>query len=129
MSLKRAIQNWSLEYVDVVRSPGSAVRVFTSSERLANQLKINEITEVGEQVMKTETNAPKIGKLVRKNEMGDPRVGELVKKNQMDVPRVGKSSGGWKIGEEDRDGRSTSKKITKKVETGDRKVGELVKKI
>ena len=35
MSLKRAIQNLNMKYVDVARSPGSALRVFTSSERLA----------------------------------------------------------------------------------------------
>ena len=50
MSLKRAVQNWNVEYVGVVRNPGSAMRV-TSSERLANQL--------------------------RKNEMDDPKVGEI----------------------------------------------------
>ena len=26
---------WNLKYVDIVRSPGSVIRVFTSSERLA----------------------------------------------------------------------------------------------
>ena len=30
MSFKRAIQNWNMKYVDTVRSPGSAIRVFTS---------------------------------------------------------------------------------------------------
>ena len=34
MSLKRAIQSWNMKYVDVARSPGSALRVFTSKERL-----------------------------------------------------------------------------------------------
>ena len=48
MSLKRAIQDWNMKCVDIARSPGSAPRVFTSSERLANQLKINEIREVEE---------------------------------------------------------------------------------
>ena len=43
MSLKRAIREWNMKYVDIARSPGSAIRVFTSSERLANQLKITEI--------------------------------------------------------------------------------------
>ena len=32
MSLKRATQNWNMKHVDVVRSRGSATRVFTSSE-------------------------------------------------------------------------------------------------
>ena len=32
MSLKRAIQDWNMKYVDVAISPGSALRVFTSSE-------------------------------------------------------------------------------------------------
>ena len=54
-----------MKYVYIVRSPGSALRVFTSSERLANQLKINEIGEVGKPMMKIEMNAPKIGKLVK----------------------------------------------------------------
>ena len=48
MSLKRATQDWNMKYVDIARSPGSAAREFTSSERLANQLKINETGEVGE---------------------------------------------------------------------------------
>ena len=48
MSLKRAIQDWNMKCVDIARSPGSAARVFTSSKRLANQLKINEIREVEE---------------------------------------------------------------------------------
>ena len=30
---KRAIQNWNMKHVDIARSPGSAVRVFISSER------------------------------------------------------------------------------------------------
>ena len=62
MSLKRAMQDWNMKYVDIARSPWSTIRVCTSTERLANQLKINEITEVGELVTKFETNAPKIGK-------------------------------------------------------------------
>ena len=90
LSLKRAMQDWNMKCVDIARSPGSAIRVFTSSERLANQLKINEIREVGELVTKTETNAPKKGKLVRKFEMGDPKNGKSVKKNEMDDPKVGK---------------------------------------
>ena len=47
MSLKRAIQVWNMKCVDIARSPGSAIRVFISCERLASQLKINEIREVG----------------------------------------------------------------------------------
>ena len=39
-----------MKYVDVAWSPGLALRVFTSSERLANHLKINEIGEVGKLV-------------------------------------------------------------------------------
>ena len=90
-----------MKYVDTARSPGSAIRVITSSERLASQLKINEIDD------------PKVGKiedvekLVRKIETGDPRNRKLVKKNEMDVPKVEQI--GWKLGEEDRDGWSTSK--------------------
>ena len=79
LSLKRAIQNWNMKYVDIVRSPGSVLRVFTSSERLANQLMTNEIGEVGKLVTKIEVVAPKVGnigevgKLVKKIEMGAPK--------------------------------------------------------
>ena len=76
VSLIRAIPNWNMKCVDVARSPGSSLRVFTSSERLANYLKINEIGEVEKLAMKIEMDDPEIGKLVKKNEMGDPRVGE-----------------------------------------------------
>ena len=50
-----------MKYVDNARSPGSALRVLTSSERLANQLKSSEIGEVGKRVKKIEMDAPKIG--------------------------------------------------------------------
>ena len=42
LSLKAAIPDWDMKYVDIARSPGSALRVLTSSERVANQLKIND---------------------------------------------------------------------------------------
>ena len=42
VDLKKAMQNWNMKYVDIVRSPESALTVFTTSERLANQMKINE---------------------------------------------------------------------------------------
>ena len=45
MSLKRAIQNWNIKCIDVARSPGSVLRVFTSSEQLANHLMISEELE------------------------------------------------------------------------------------
>ena len=64
MSLKRATQNWNMKYVDVLRSLGSDMRVFTSSERLANKLKINEIGEnlkIGEE--ERDGLPPKLGKL------------------------------------------------------------------
>ena len=35
-----------MKFVDIARSPGSGIGAFTSSKRLANQLKINEISEV-----------------------------------------------------------------------------------
>ena len=89
MNLKRALQDWNMEYVDSPRSPGSAVSVFTSSERLTGQLKINEIREVGELVTETETNAPNIGKLVRKIEMGDPLARKLIKKVETGDRKVG----------------------------------------
>ena len=57
--------------------------MFTSSKRLANQLKTNETGEVG--------------KLVKKNEMGDPKVGKLMKKVETGDTKVGR------VGEEDPD--------------------------
>ena len=59
--------------------PGSALREFTSSERLANHLKITEVVQVGKLVTMTEVDAPKIGKLVTKTEMGGPQLGKLEK--------------------------------------------------
>ena len=55
-------------------NPGSALRVFTSSERLANQLKINEI---GKLVTKIEMDTPKFGKLLKKNDMSNSKVGKI----------------------------------------------------
>ena len=115
MSSKRAIQNWNMKYVYIVRSPGSALRVFTSSERLANQLKINDIGEVGKPVTKIEMECSenrKIGEggvrwMIQKLKIGV--VGQLVKRIEMDGPQT--------------------RKLMKKVETGDGKVRELVQKI
>ena len=123
MSLKRAIQNWNMKYVDVVRSPGSVMRVFTSSERLANQLKKNEmddpkVEKIGE-----------VGNLVKKIEMGAPRTGKLVKKNEMHGPKVEPVGVVAKLVERVELGGPQARKLMKKVETGDRKVGELVKRI
>ena len=56
--------------------------MFTSNERLANYLKINEIGEVGKLVTKIEMDDPKIGKVVKKIEMGRPQAGTLMKKVQ-----------------------------------------------
>ena len=55
------------------------LRVFTGSERLANQLNINEIGEVGKLVKKIEMGAAKIGKLVQRIQMNDPKVGKVWK--------------------------------------------------
>ena len=66
-----------MKCVGVARSPGSALKVFISSDRLANHLKINEIGEVGKLVTKIELGATNMGKMVKKNEMGDSRVGKL----------------------------------------------------
>ena len=115
MSLKRAIQNWNMKYVDLVRSPGSAFRVFTSSQRLANQLKINEIREGREQVTRIE--------------MGAPRIGKLVKKNEMDVPEVEKLGAVGNLMKRIETGGPQARTLMKQVETFDREVGELVKKI
>ena len=54
-----------MKYVDIARSPGSALRVFTNSERFANQMKINEIGEAGHLVKKSERCAPQIGEKER----------------------------------------------------------------
>ena len=90
MSLKRAIQNWNMKYVATVRSPGSAIRVFTSSERLANHLKINETVEFG-----------KIGEEERDGCSENWKMGEEERDGWFKV---------WKMeqlgtGEKDRDGR------------------------
>ena len=45
VDLKRAMQNWNMKYVDFVGSPESALRIFTSSGRLANQMNINGVWE------------------------------------------------------------------------------------
>ena len=89
VDVKGAMPNWNMKCVDIARSPESALRVFTGSERLANQMKISGIGEVGKLVKRIEIGGPKVGKLVEKNEMGDSS---------------------WKMGSEDRDGWSTSKK-------------------
>ena len=104
VALKRAMQHWNMKYVDIARSPVSALRVFTSSERLANQMKISEIGEarIGKLVKKSEMGDPKagrmrkFGKLVQKSEMGDPKAGrmrnfgKLVQKIEMSYPKTGK---------------------------------------
>ena len=82
LSLKRAIQNWNTKCVDIARSPGSALSVFTSCERLANQLKTNEIGEVGTWVKKIEMGGPKARKQMKKVETGDMKVGELVERSR-----------------------------------------------
>ena len=138
-----------MKYVDIARGPGSAIRVFTSSERLATQLKktemdgpkVGETGEVGQFAMKTgklvkknEMGVSKVGKIgeagtwVKKIEMGAPRIWKLVKENEMDVPNVGE------IGEV---GQFAMKigKLVKKNEMGVSKggkigeVGKWVKKI
>ena len=68
MDLNRATQNWNMKCV----SPRSALRVFTSSERLGNQLKTNEIGEVGKLVTKIEMDGGNtVGELVRKIQMNE----------------------------------------------------------
>ena len=73
-----------MKYVDVAVSPGLALRVLTSSERLANHLKINEIGEVGKLVTKVEMDSPEIAKIGEADRDG--------------------CSKNWKIAEEKRDG-------------------------
>ena len=135
MSLKWAIHNWNVKYVDVARSPGSALRVFTSSGRLANQLKNNNIGKGGRLVKKTEMGDSKVGKvgevgkLVKKIEMGDPKIGKSVQKTEMGDSKVGK------VGEVGKWVRKIERVVHKqgkmmmKVETGGMKVEELVKRI
>ena len=65
VDLKRAMQNWNMKYVDMARSPESASRVFASSERLANQMRISEFEEVGKLVKKSETGDMNVGKVGR----------------------------------------------------------------
>ena len=65
------------------------LRVFTSGERLANQLKINEMGEVGKLVKRIEMGGPKARTLVKKVETGDMKVANLVEKIQMNDPNVG----------------------------------------
>ena len=83
--LKVAMQTWSLKFVDIARSPESALRVFTSSERLANQM---QISDMGKLVM----DAPKTVKYVKKSEMG----------------KSWERGRSWKTGEEDQYGRQAS---------------------
>ena len=42
LSMRQATQNWNMMYADFARSPESALRAFTSSEGLANQLNEDE---------------------------------------------------------------------------------------
>ena len=98
MSLKLAIQDWNVKYVDVARSPGSKIRVFTSSERLANQLKktemdvpkVEEVEVVGKLVERIHMGSPQARKRMKNVKTGDRKVGELVKRIQMNDPKVGK---------------------------------------
>ena len=57
---------------------------------MANQLKIDEIGEVGKSVKENEVGDPKVGKLMKKVETGDLKVQELVNKIQMNDPKVRK---------------------------------------
>ena len=75
VSLTRAIQNWNKNCVGVARSPGSALRVLTSIERLANQLKTHEIGEAGKHVTKIVMDSPEVAKLVKKTKMDAPKTG------------------------------------------------------
>ena len=80
----RGFEESSAKWNIIVRSPKSALRVFTSSERLANQMKINEM------------DAPRVGTLVKKSELSDSKVekagkvGTLVQKVEMGDTKTGK---------------------------------------
>ena len=84
VDLKSAMQNWNMKYVGIARSPESALRVGTSSERLAIQMKISETTEM---------DAPRIGKLVQKSEMGDPKVGTRKLESWKKIQKLGDRQG------------------------------------
>ena len=82
--MRQAIQNWNMMYADIARSPESALRAFTSSEGLANQLNEDEVGEVGKLLKKIEMDATKnVGKLVKKIEMDAARSEKFVNKNEM----------------------------------------------
>ena len=74
LSMRQAIQNWNMMHADIARSPESALRAFTSSEGLANQLNEDEVGEVG-------------NLLKKKVEMDATRGENLVKKIEMDAAR------------------------------------------
>ena len=57
LSMRQAIQNWNMMYADIARSPESALRAFTSSEGLANQLNEDEVGEVGNLLKKIEMDS------------------------------------------------------------------------
>ena len=63
VDLKGAMQNWSMKYVTIAKSPGSTLRLFTRSERLANRMKISEVGEVGNLMKRTEVDAAKAGEI------------------------------------------------------------------
>ena len=96
VDLKRAMQKWNMKHVDKVKSPDSALRVITSSERLANPMSINEMGKVGKLVKRIEMYAPRVGKLVKKGEICDAKVGnigvvgKLVGKIEMSGPQAKK---------------------------------------
>ena len=70
VDLKRAMQNWNMKYVDISRSPESALRVIHQQLTTGKSHEDREIGKVGTFVQRTEMDAPRIGKLVKKSEMG-----------------------------------------------------------
>ena len=56
-SMRQAVQNWNMCMPTFARSPESALRAFTSSEGLANQLNEDEVGEVGNLLKKIEMDA------------------------------------------------------------------------
>ena len=138
-----------MKYVDIARTLESPLRVFTSIERLAKQMKIHGIGDAGKLVKRTEMDAPSIEKLVKKREMGDPKVGKfgvvgnmvqkiemgepktgkLVKKNEMGDPKVGNIGVAGQMVRKIEMSGSQAEKLVKKIETGDMKVGEMVEKM
>ena len=98
--MKRAIQNWNMRYVDVVRGPGSALTAFTSSERLAKRPKTNDVGGVGKVVKKIDMGDAKARRLVKNVGTGNMKMGRLVKKVPVNDPKIEEVQISVRVGQE-----------------------------